>query len=40
MSTVETVRGPAELADLGPTLMHEHREPAALLRGVRARWVD
>ena len=24
MSTVETVRGPVDLADLGPTLMHEH----------------
>ena len=24
MSTVETVRGPVELAELGPTLMHEH----------------
>jgi phosphotriesterase-related protein len=24
MSTVETVRGPVELAQLGPTLMHEH----------------
>jgi phosphotriesterase-related protein len=24
MSTVETVRGPVELASLGPTLMHEH----------------
>jgi phosphotriesterase-related protein len=24
MSTVETVRGPVEVADLGPTLMHEH----------------
>jgi phosphotriesterase-related protein len=24
MSTVETVRGPVALADLGPTLMHEH----------------
>jgi phosphotriesterase-related protein len=24
MATVETVRGPAELSDLGPTLMHEH----------------
>lgn len=24
MSTVETVRGPVELTDLGPTLMHEH----------------
>ena len=22
--TVETVRGPVDLADLGPTLMHEH----------------
>jgi phosphotriesterase-related protein len=24
MTTVESVRGPAELGDLGPTLMHEH----------------
>lgn len=24
MSTIETVRGPVELAELGPTLMHEH----------------
>ena len=24
MTTVETVRGPVELSDLGPTLMHEH----------------
>jgi phosphotriesterase-related protein len=24
MSTVETVRGPVDLTDLGPTLMHEH----------------
>ena len=24
MSTVETVRGPVDVADLGPTLMHEH----------------
>src|SRR5205823_14133305 len=24
MPTVETVRGPVEVADLGPTLMHEH----------------
>ena len=24
MATVESVRGPVELADLGPTLMHEH----------------
>ncbi|HXH96282.1 MAG TPA: hypothetical protein VNH40_03640 [Gaiellaceae bacterium] len=34
MSTVETVRGPVELSELGPTLMHEHvfvLEPEALL---------
>ena len=33
MSTVETVRGPVDVADLGPTLMHEHifvLEPEAL----------
>ncbi len=33
MSTVETVRGPVELTQLGPTLMHEHvfiAEPEAL----------
>jgi phosphotriesterase-related protein len=24
MTTVESVRGPVELGDLGPTLMHEH----------------
>ena len=24
MSTVETIRGPVDVADLGPTLMHEH----------------
>jgi phosphotriesterase-related protein len=24
MPTVETVRGPVDVADLGPTLMHEH----------------
>ena len=33
MSTVETVRGPIDTADLGPTLMHEHifvMEPEAL----------
>ena len=24
MSTVETVTGPVELDDVGPTLMHEH----------------
>ena len=24
MTTVETVRGPVDLAELGPTLMHEH----------------
>ncbi len=24
MSTVETVRGPVDVAELGPTLMHEH----------------
>ena len=34
MSTVETVRGPVELSELGPTLMHEHIfvvQPEALL---------
>lgn len=34
MATVETVRGPVELAQLGPTLMHEHvfvLDPAARL---------
>ena len=34
MSTVETVRGPVELTELGPTLMHEHvfvLDPEALL---------
>ena len=33
-STVETVRGPVELAELGPTLMHEHvfvLDPEALI---------
>jgi phosphotriesterase-related protein len=33
VSTIETVRGPVELAELGPTLMHEHvfvLEPEAL----------
>ena len=34
MSTVETVRGPVELSELGPALMHEHivvLQPEALL---------
>lgn len=34
MSAVETVRGPVELTDLGPTLMHEHvfvLDPEALI---------
>jgi phosphotriesterase-related protein len=34
MSTVETVRGPVELSELGPTLMHEHvfvLDPEALM---------
>ncbi len=33
MTTVETVRGPVQLTELGPTLMHEHMfvlEPEAL----------
>lgn len=39
MSTVETVRGPVELAALGPTLMHEHvfvLDPEALQNYGRA----
>ena len=39
MSTVETVRGPIEVADLGPTLMHEHifvLDPGALANYAHA----
>ena len=39
MTTVETVRGPVDVADLGPTLMHEHifvLDPAALANYAHA----
>jgi predicted metal-dependent phosphotriesterase family hydrolase len=35
LSTVETVRGPVDVAELGPTPMHEHifaADPAAIRR--------
>ena len=38
MSTIETVRGPVDLAELGPTLMHEHiviLEPESLQNYAR-----
>jgi phosphotriesterase-related protein len=35
LSTVETVRGPVDVAELGPTLVHKHifvADPAAIRR--------